>query len=47
VELGLPPRPIAIVTLKNRALSPAAELFISEMRTAAKAQMKSSRISAD
>src|SRR5579862_137699 len=47
VELGLPTRPIAIVTLKNRALSPAAELFISEMRTAAKAQMKSSRVSAD
>jgi DNA-binding transcriptional LysR family regulator len=47
VELGLPPRPIAIVTLKNRALSPAAELFISEIRTATKAQMKSSRVSAD
>lgn len=47
MELGLPPRPIAIVTLKNRALSPAAELFISEMRTATKAQLNSSRVSAD
>jgi hypothetical protein len=27
------------VTLRNRALSPAAELFISEMRATAKASM--------
>jgi DNA-binding transcriptional LysR family regulator len=39
VDLGLQPRPIAIVTLKNRALSPAAELFISEMRKAAKVSL--------
>jgi DNA-binding transcriptional LysR family regulator len=39
IDLGLQPRPIAIVTLKNRALSPAAELFISEMRATAKASM--------
>jgi DNA-binding transcriptional LysR family regulator len=37
VDLGLQPRPIAIVTLKNRTLSPIAELFISHMRAAAKA----------
>jgi DNA-binding transcriptional LysR family regulator len=41
VDLGLQPRPIAIVTLKNRTLSPAAELFISELRTAAKASVNS------
>ena len=39
IDLGLQPRPIGIVTLKNRTLSPAAELFISQMRTAAKASM--------
>jgi DNA-binding transcriptional LysR family regulator len=39
IDLGLQPRPIAIVTLKNRALSPAAELFISQMRATAKASM--------
>jgi DNA-binding transcriptional LysR family regulator len=37
VHLGLQARPIAIVRLKNRTLTPAAELFISELRTAAKA----------
>jgi DNA-binding transcriptional LysR family regulator len=37
IDLGVQPRPIAIVTLKNRVLSPTAELFISQMRTAAKA----------
>jgi DNA-binding transcriptional LysR family regulator len=37
VDLGLQPRPIAIVTLKNRALSPAAELFISQIRATVKA----------
>jgi DNA-binding transcriptional LysR family regulator len=36
IDLGLRPRPIAIVTLKNRTLSPVAELFISRLRTAAK-----------
>jgi DNA-binding transcriptional LysR family regulator len=35
IDLGLQPRPIAIVTLKNRTLSAAADLFVSEMRTAA------------
>jgi DNA-binding transcriptional LysR family regulator len=37
IDLGVQPRPIAIVTLKNRVLSPTAELFISQMRTAGKA----------
>jgi DNA-binding transcriptional LysR family regulator len=37
VNLGLQARPIAIVRLKNRTLTPAAELFISELRAAAKA----------
>jgi DNA-binding transcriptional LysR family regulator len=39
IDLGLQPRPIAIVTLKNRTLSPAAELFISQMRATTKASM--------
>jgi DNA-binding transcriptional LysR family regulator len=43
VDLGLQPRPIAVVTLKNRTLSPAAELFISEMRSAAKASVNTDR----
>ena len=37
VDLGLQARPSAIVRLKNRTLPPAAELFITELRTAAKA----------
>jgi DNA-binding transcriptional LysR family regulator len=43
VDLGLQPRPIAVVTLKNRTLSPAAELFISQMRSAAKASANPDR----
>lgn len=39
IDLGLQPRPIAIVTLKNRTLNPAAELFISQMRAAVKTSM--------
>jgi DNA-binding transcriptional LysR family regulator len=35
IDLGLPPRPIAIVTLKNRTLSPAAELFMDCVRSVA------------
>ncbi len=37
IDLGLQPRPIAIVTLKNRTLSPMAGLFIASIRAAAKA----------
>ena len=47
VDLGLEERPIAVVTLKNRTLSPAAELFISEMRSAAKASLNPSQASGD
>jgi DNA-binding transcriptional LysR family regulator len=36
IELGIKPRPIAIVTLKNRTVSPVTELFIQHVRTAAK-----------
>jgi DNA-binding transcriptional LysR family regulator len=32
VELGIPPRPVAIVTLKNRTLSPVVEVFIAHAR---------------
>jgi DNA-binding transcriptional LysR family regulator len=39
IDLGLQPRPIAIVTLKNRTLSPMAELFISNIRAVANAMM--------
>ena len=35
IELGLRPRPVAIVTLKNRTLGPAAELFIDCVRSVA------------
>ena len=35
IDLGLRPRPIAIVTLKNRTLSPAAELFMDCVRSVA------------
>jgi DNA-binding transcriptional LysR family regulator len=45
IDLGLQPRPIAIVRLKDRTLSPAAELFISELRTAAKVSLNPSQSS--
>jgi DNA-binding transcriptional LysR family regulator len=37
VDLGVNSRPMAIITLKNRTLSPAAELFIDAVRAAGKA----------
>src|SRR5262245_3126425 len=40
VELGIPARPISIVTLKNRTLSPVAKLFIDCAREVAKALAK-------
>jgi DNA-binding transcriptional LysR family regulator len=46
IDLRLQPRPVAIVRLKNRTLSPAAELFISELRIAARALMNRSQPSA-
>jgi DNA-binding transcriptional LysR family regulator len=36
VELGIPARPVAIVTLKNRTLSPVVEVFIEHARQVAK-----------
>ena len=36
IDLGIQTRPVAIFTLKNRTLSPAAELFIKCVRTTAK-----------
>jgi hypothetical protein len=36
VELSLRPMPIGIFTLKNRTLSPAAQLFIDSAREVAK-----------
>lgn len=37
VDLGIPPVPIAIFTLKNRTLSPVAELFIKHAKAVSKA----------
>ncbi len=37
VDLGVNSRPMAIITLKNRTLSPAAELLIDTVRAAGKA----------
>jgi DNA-binding transcriptional LysR family regulator len=36
IKLPVQPRPVGIVTLKNRTLSPAAQLFIDELRNVAK-----------
>jgi DNA-binding transcriptional LysR family regulator len=36
IDLGIQARPIAIFTLKDRTLSPAAELFIKFVRATAK-----------
>ena len=43
VELGLRPMPIGIVTVKNRTLSPAAQLFIDAAREVAKPLAKGRR----
>ena len=40
VELSLRPMPIGIFTLKNRTLSPAAQLFIDSAREVAKLPAK-------
>jgi DNA-binding transcriptional LysR family regulator len=37
IDLGIPPVPIAIFTLKKRTLSPMAELFIKHARAVSKA----------
>ena len=36
VDLGVKPRSIAIVTLKNRTVSPVVQLFIEQIRAVAK-----------
>jgi DNA-binding transcriptional LysR family regulator len=43
VDLGVSPRAIAIVTLKNRTVSPVVQLFVQHLRTAAKTMFASSR----
>lgn len=40
IDLGLPSRPVAIFTLKNRTLSPVVELFIKHAREVAKSMSK-------
>jgi DNA-binding transcriptional LysR family regulator len=40
IKLRTKPRPIAIVNLKNRTISPAVRLFIEHLRTAAKAFLR-------
>jgi DNA-binding transcriptional LysR family regulator len=42
VELGIPSRPVAIVTLKNRTLGPVVEVFIDHARQVAQSMTKSS-----
>jgi DNA-binding transcriptional LysR family regulator len=37
VDLGIPPVPIAVFTLKNRTLSPVVQVFIEHMRRVARA----------
>jgi hypothetical protein len=39
IDLGVKPRPVAIVTLKNRTLSPAVELFVGHVRSIVKTLM--------
>jgi DNA-binding transcriptional LysR family regulator len=40
IDLGLPSRPVAIFTLKNRTLSPVVQLFIEHVRAVAKTVSK-------
>ena len=39
IDLGAQTRPVAIFTLKNRTLSPIAELFLQSVRTVAKSMV--------
>jgi DNA-binding transcriptional LysR family regulator len=43
IDLGIQARPVAIFTLKNRTLSPAAELFIRHIRTSAASAVQTAR----
>jgi DNA-binding transcriptional LysR family regulator len=36
IDLGVQTRPVAVFTLKNRTLSPVAELFLQSVRSVAK-----------
>jgi DNA-binding transcriptional LysR family regulator len=40
IKLRATPQPIAIVNLKNRTVSPAVQLFIEHLRTAARAYLR-------
>jgi DNA-binding transcriptional LysR family regulator len=40
VNFGVKPRPVGIVTLKNRTLGPAIQIFIDEVRALAKRMTK-------
>jgi hypothetical protein len=37
--LGVKPRSVAIITLKNRTVSPVVQLFIEQVRTVAKTML--------
>jgi hypothetical protein len=39
IDLGVKPRPVAIVTLRNRTLSPAVGFFVEHVRAVAKTMM--------
>ena len=39
IDLRIKPRPIAVVTLKNRTLSPVVQLFIEDLRAVAKSML--------
>jgi DNA-binding transcriptional LysR family regulator len=45
IDLAGTTQPIAVVTLKHRALSPVAQRFIEELRAVAKSMPSQSRIS--
>jgi DNA-binding transcriptional LysR family regulator len=40
IDLGVPEMPFAIFTLKNRTLSPVAELFIAQVKSLAKSDLR-------
>ena len=43
VELGIDAHPMAIITLRNRTLSPAVELFIDTVRAVGKSMAEASK----
>jgi DNA-binding transcriptional LysR family regulator len=43
IDLRIKPRPIAIVTLKNRTVSPVVQLFVEHVRAVAKTMFAPSR----